>query len=106
MANTDSFRQYALTGARLRLEDIREELQAIEQEFPELRQKRRGRPPRTQAASATGDATPGHRSSGEAEPAKPHRRRRRLSAAARKAISEAQKRRWAKQKRAGNQVQK
>ena len=74
-------------GAEARLLQISEEAAAIYRAFPELRRgggAGRGRGRRAQASSA--DA-------GEA--AQP-RKKRRLSAAARKRISDAQKRRWAK----------
>jgi hypothetical protein len=76
-------------GAEARLLQISEEAAAIYRAFPELRRgggagRGRGRG-RAQAASADAGG----------ETAQP-RKKRRLSAAARKRISDAQKRRWAK----------
>ena len=81
-------------GAEARLLQISEEAAAIYRAFPELRRgggtgagrgRGRGRG-RAQAAAAE---------AGGGETAQP-RKKRRLSAAARKRISDAQKRRWAK----------
>lgn len=72
-------RKWALIGAEQRLIQLAEEAAAIHREFPELRQRKR--------ASAT-PATP--------SPNRGGRRRRKMSADARKRISEAQKARWAK----------
>ena len=85
MRTNDSMRQWALRGAEQRLLEIAQEVTAIHAAFPELRQTRRGRPP----ANTTTDAAP-------RTPTR--RRRRKLSAEARKRISDAQKARWAKQK--------
>jgi hypothetical protein len=75
-------------GAEARLLQISEEAAAIYRAFPELRRAGRGRGRgRAQAASA---GTAG------GDEGKPARRKRRLSAAARKRISDAQKKRWAK----------
>lgn len=73
-------RWWALRGAERRLVEIAEEAKAIFRHFPELRGKGRG-------FSAETPETP-----------KAPARRRRLSAAARKRISDAQKARWAKVK--------
>jgi hypothetical protein len=76
----DSFdlRKYARAGAEARLKEIETEREQIFGAFPELRSgaapSRRGRPAST---------------------ARPTRKRRRMSAEARKRISDAQKRRWA-----------
>jgi hypothetical protein len=76
----DSFdlRKYARAGAEVRLKEIEAERERIFSAFPELRSgaasQRRGRP-------AGGSGAP--------------RKRRRMSAEARKRISDAQKRRWA-----------
>lgn len=86
-----SIHGYARMGAAARLTEIHAEVAAIREAFPELgghSQKRRG--PKAQAAIS------GAQSGTLVAP----RRRRKLSAAARKAISEAQKKRWA-EKRAG-----
>lgn len=78
--NTSEVRTWALKGAEQRLVEISEETQAIYRNFPELRR----------GLKADGVAV-GQR------PDRP-RRRRQLSAAARKRISEAVKARWARQK--------
>jgi hypothetical protein len=78
-------RRWALIGAEQRLLQLAEEAAAIHRAFPELRQGARGR---DRQRLGTGDADrPGSR------------RKRRMSAAGRKRISEAQKARWAKQRK-------
>jgi hypothetical protein len=71
----------ARTGAEARLAQLRAEESAIFRAFPDLRSHH------TQNVNDSGPAAPRPRG------------RRRLSAEARKRISEAQKARWAKQKR-------
>jgi len=71
----------ARLGAAARLSAIDQERQAILRAFPGLRA---GTPP----------------TAGAPEAGTPRKRRRRLSAAARKRISDAQKARWAKHRRA------
>lgn len=66
-----AIRDYALAGAKARKHELEQELKIINRTFPEL--------------------------AGRAPVAK--RRRRRMSAAARKAISIAQKKRWAVQRK-------
>ena len=93
-----SLRPYAVIGAEQRLLQIAEEARAIFKAFPELRAPNRGFGARKesespfpwspQTSTATGDGR------------KRKRRRRKMSPAARKRISEAQKARWAKLKRA------
>jgi hypothetical protein len=75
-------RVWALKGAEQRLVEIGEEAKAIFRNFPELRDKGRGFD--TDGAAARQQA--------------PARRRPRLTAEARKRISEAVKARWARQK--------
>ena len=72
----------ARLGAEARLTQLREEEATILRAFPDLR----GRRTQSTAQEST---------------APRRRRRRKMSAEARKRISEAQKARWAKQKRAG-----
>ena len=91
----DDVRRWAVMGAEARLLQISEEAAAIYRAFPELRRgggqaisgRGRGRG-RGRAKAAAAAAVEG----GTAQP----RKKRRLSAAARKRISDAQKRRWAK----------
>jgi hypothetical protein len=71
-------RRWALIGAEQRLQQLAQEMAAIRAAFPELR---RGRAGAGAAAGARGG-------------------KRRLSAEARKRISDAQKKRWAKQRAA------
>ena len=78
-----NLRQWALIGAEQRLIQLAEEAAAIHREFPELRERGRRNGP----AEATQKAAPGRR------------RRRKMSAEARRKISEAQKARWAKQRK-------
>jgi hypothetical protein len=82
--NRAQLREWAVTGAEQRLLEIAREAAAIHQAFPELRQGR--------AKSRAGSAS-------RVTPART-RRRRNLSAAARKRISDAQKKRWAAVRRA------
>jgi hypothetical protein len=82
-------RRWALMGAEQRLLQLAQEAAAIHAAFPELRQ-----------ASKGGQARGGGRGTVPATTVKP-RRRRRMSAEARKRISEAQKARWAKQRAGG-----
>jgi hypothetical protein len=83
-------RQYAAKGAEQRLLEVAEEAAKIFAAFPELRARGRGF-----------DAVGRGRAAG-APPARaqPTRRKRKMSAAARKRISQAQKKRWAKLKKA------
>jgi hypothetical protein len=82
---------WALLGAQQRLSELDQERAAILSAFPQLRGvttaggRRPGRPPGSGAAKA--HATGARK-----------RKRRRMSADARRRISEAQKKRWAKQK--------
>src|SRR3954468_21156674 len=82
-------RQWAAMGARQRLVEIANEQRAIFEAFPELRGGGRS------ARPAFGDA-------GELQPTKRKRHRFRMSAEARKRISDAQKARWAKQRVEGS----
>jgi len=83
---TGDMRKWALIGAEQRLVELAQEIAAIHNAFPELRQGRRGRPAKEPSSSTAADAP------------KRRRRRRKLSAEARKRISDAQKARWAKQR--------
>ena len=79
--NNLDLRKYARAGAEVRLREIDEEREQIFRVFPELdsgsQTRDRGRPAST---------------------AEPPRKRRTMSAEARKRISDAQKRRWAAQR--------
>jgi hypothetical protein len=75
-----------MVGAQQRLVEIANEQNAIFAAFPELR----GRKGNVGAAE----------NNAESQPVQPKRRRGRMSAEARKRISDAQKARWAKQKAA------
>ena len=92
----DQMRRWAAIGAERRLVELAEEAAAIYAAFPELRD--RTQPSRTRAPRVASTTTADNNS---AEPATPghRRRRRRLSPEARKRISEAQKARWAKQRK-------
>lgn len=88
-------RAWALVGAQQRLRELDEERAAIFSAFPQLRggtpTRRLGRPRKVQgdgAAVATGTGI----------------KKRTMSAAARKRISDAQKARWAKQKKAAGKA--
>jgi hypothetical protein len=82
---TSQFQEFARIGAAARIKELQAEIASIRRDFPALSApggKRHGRPPSNLAAKL---------------PA-PRKRRRKMSAAARKKISEAQKKRWAAQK--------
>ena len=85
----DDVRRYAVVGAEQRLLELAEEAAQIFAIFPELRAPGRGF-----MASRGGKSG----SSGPAPKQNGRRRRRTMSADARKRISEAQKARWARQK--------
>jgi hypothetical protein len=89
MANASTLHEYARIGATARIMELKAEIAELQRIFPDL------------GDVATARKSPG-RSKTVASPALaklmdpvPKRRRRKLSAAARKAISDAQKRRWA-----------
>ena len=77
--NTEQLRRLARLGAIARLEQLKQEEADIRAEFPEL--FGRGR------------------RAGVAEAAKPARRRRRMSSAARKAVSERMRKYWAERRK-------
>jgi hypothetical protein len=78
----EDLRRFARLGAMRRLEDIRQEEAAIRSAFPELFA---GRPSRSTAA-----------------PARSSRKRPKMSAAARKAVSERMKKYWASRRKPKN----
>lgn len=80
----EDLRRFARLGAMRRLEDIRQEEAAIRAAFPELFTGR--------AASSRGAAAP----------ARATRKRSRMSAAARKAVSERMKKYWAARRKPKN----
>ena len=82
--NNEQLRRLARLGAVARLEQLRQEEAAIRSEFPELFGRGRQRGP-TAAAPA---------------PKAKRRRRGRMSAAARKAVSERMKKYWADHRKA------
>jgi hypothetical protein len=93
----DNLRRYAVVGAEQRLLELAEEAAGIFAIFPELRAPGRG----FMAGGRHGRARP---SAGTAAPRR--RRRRKMSAEARKRISDAQKARWARQRAAGGSKKK
>src|ERR1700674_498508 len=94
MSNTSTMHDYARIGAPFRLTEIESEMAAIRNAFPDLDgPARAGR--HQGATSKTAARAP--RAETQAAPA-PTRKRKTRSAAARKAMSEAQKKRWATQK--------
>jgi hypothetical protein len=86
--NSDQLRRLARLGAIARLEQLRAEETAIRAEFPELfgRGKR-------QKATDTAAAAPSRRGRGG------RRRRPKMSAAARKAVSERMRKYWAERRK-------
>jgi hypothetical protein len=91
MAKTpDRFREFAQLGAEVRLGQLREEIAQIYKAFPALRFRK---------VTRHGPANPSSSADGpDAVPAAT-RRRRRLSAAQKKAISQRMKKYWADRKR-------
>jgi hypothetical protein len=81
-------RKWAVLGAEQRLKEIDAEWAAIYQTLPELRRAARRRA--------------GHDAEGAPARALPKRKRRKMSAEARKRISDAQKARWARQRAQGS----
>jgi hypothetical protein len=91
---TSQLQEFARIGAAARIKELQAEIASIRRDFPALTapggeitmpspfRKRPGRPAANLAAKV----------------AAPRKRRRKMSAAARKKISEAQKKRWAAQK--------
>ncbi|HXE80189.1 MAG TPA: hypothetical protein VNK41_05525 [Vicinamibacterales bacterium] len=75
-------RELALIGARARLQELRDEERRLREVFPELFRGPRANP------DTAGD--------------KPVRRRRRMSAAQRKAVSERMRKYWAERRKKGN----
>jgi hypothetical protein len=92
----DSLRRYAVVGAEQRLLELAEEAAAIFAIFPELRGPGRGFMAAGRGRVARQSAAPTGR----------RRRRRKMSAQARKRISDAQKARWARQRAAGGAKKK
>jgi hypothetical protein len=84
----DRFREFARIGAAVRLAQLREEVQQIYKAFPSLRFQRRGALDTKQARD------------GNTKSAAPQRRKRRaLTAAEKKAISDRMKKYWAERKK-------
>ena len=88
MSKTSTLHEYARIGAAARLTELRAEVAAIAKAFPDLAGAR-ARRPRAQPAITASPAL-----AKLMDPA-PKRNRRKMSAAGRKAISDAQKKRWA-----------
>lgn len=93
----DDLRSYAVIGAEQRLLQIALEAANIFRVFPELR-KRGFMSSGVAGGTSTTQSRSGRPVAGDGE--MPKRRRRRMSAAARKRIGDAQRARWAKQKAA------
>ena len=90
---TTDLHKWATLGAGQRLRELREEITSIYRAFPGLR----GTQGRRAAKGSRGPRATGATAAGSGE-ALPKRRRRKMSAEARKRISDAQKARWAKQR--------
>jgi hypothetical protein len=92
---SDDFRRYAVVGAEQRLTELANEAAEIFRVFPELSAHGRG-------LDAVRPTTPARTSGSDSDDERPNRkggrRRSKMSAEARKRISDAQKARWAKQK--------
>lgn len=87
--NTEQLRRLARLGAMARLEQLRQEEAAIRAEFPEL--FGRGRGGRGRGRGRGGNPTGGGGNTGT--------RRRQMSAAARKAVSERMRKYWAERRK-------
>ncbi len=87
----NDLRRYALIGAQQEIARLELQLENILRQFPELRRGRGAAAKGSRQATAAADV-------GSADRPTKRRRRRTMSAEARKRISEAQKARWAKQK--------
>jgi hypothetical protein len=87
MAASD-LRSWAVKGAEQRLGEIAEEAKVIFQTFPELRHRGRGFDLPRASATASGSVEPPASTT-------PRRHRRKMSAAARKAVSARMKKYWA-----------
>jgi len=101
VAKSADIRKWAVIGADMRLWQLREEMEGILGAFPELRGdrtagRRRGRPPASPAPAEQPQSEPEPAAAAAPASVRPGRRRRQLSAAGRKRISDAQKARWAK----------
>jgi hypothetical protein len=99
MTKASTLHEYARIGAAARIRELQEEIARIRRDLPGLAAPvpERRRPGRPKAAPAAEEAP-----SAEVpeQPVSVKRKRRKMSAAARKAISDAQKKRWAAQKKA------
>jgi hypothetical protein len=93
---TAEFRQWALVGAQAAIEKMQAEIQRIHTAFPELSgrdtvtRRRRGRPVKVDFGVEASDFQVGTA-----------KRKRTMSAEARKRIGDAQRARWAKQREGG-----
>ena len=90
---TIDLQKWATLGAGQRLRELREEITAIFRAFPGLR----GTQGRASAKGSRAQRGTTENASGDTA-VRPRRRRRKMSAEARKRISDAQKARWAKQR--------
>ena len=91
--SSNQLREFAIIGARARVKELRDEIASIHRDFPELRTSGAG------VASLSINEPGQNEAVAQDSEVKP-RRRRRMSAAARKKISDAQKKRWVKQRAA------
>jgi hypothetical protein len=87
----DQLKALAYHGAQARINELRQEIVAIEQAFPDLRTRRGGRPRKQIASNSQVESAAG-------TGAVKRRRRRGWSAAARKAAATRMKAYWAKRK--------
>jgi hypothetical protein len=98
MSKTSTLREYARIGAGTRLTELRAEMAAIQRLFPALGgatpARRRSKAQAAASSSALTEAVT------EQLAVAPRLKRRKMSAAGRKAISDAQKKRWAALKKA------
>jgi hypothetical protein len=92
----DQLNTLARHGAQTRINELRQEIAAIEQAFPDLRSRRGGRPRKRAAGGASTSATATESSGGNATVKR--RGRRGWSAAQRKAAADRMRAYWAKRK--------
>jgi hypothetical protein len=95
MSKTSTLHEYARIGAIARIAELRSEIAEIQRIFPDLDSLARARKRPGPAPLKLTEQAPASPALAKLMEPAPMRKRRKLSAAARKAISDAQKKRWA-----------
>jgi hypothetical protein len=96
--SNDQLLRLAQHGAQTRIAELRDEINLIEQAFPDMQRRRRGRP-RKQKAAASSSADAAQQSASPDKQRSSKSGRRRWTAAQRKAAGERMKAYWAKRKK-------